>query len=187
MAVSRQREYLADACSAQFTRYPEGLASALEKISGNLQPPANANRVTAPMYIVNPLRGGRLNAHSLTATHPPVEERIRILRSMAGGAGFVAYETAFQKVTGKTGLIPPSALAQGGSVPIREKSVEPGAEPAGDRRLRTRETTDALWRSRKYRFIDCACGVRLKAPPEFSGSKIRCPKCGAVHSLAEAA
>jgi heat shock protein HtpX len=81
-AISRQREYLADANGALLTRYPEGLASALEKISKDTEPLEVANKATAHLYIINPLldHGGRIN--NLFSTHPPVEERIKRLRSM---------------------------------------------------------------------------------------------------------
>jgi heat shock protein HtpX len=79
-AVSRQREYLADSSGALLTRYPEGLARALEKISANDQPMARANSATAPLYISNPLKGRSFSG--LFDTHPPIEERIRRLREM---------------------------------------------------------------------------------------------------------
>ncbi|MGQ0551001.1 MAG: M48 family metallopeptidase [Armatimonadota bacterium] len=81
MAISRSREYLADASGAMLTRYPEGLASALEKLSADPEPLEVANKATAHLYIINPLRewGGWLNG--LFNTHPPVEERVRRLRA----------------------------------------------------------------------------------------------------------
>lgn len=84
MAVSRRREYLADATAALLTRYPEGLASALEKIAAAPEPLEAATKATAHLFIWNPLRdhGGGLNA--LFNTHPPVRERIRRLHEMAG-------------------------------------------------------------------------------------------------------
>jgi len=82
LAVSRKREFLADADAAMLTRYPEGLASALQKISWDAEPLEAANKATAHLYIVNPLKehGGKLN--NLFSTHPPINERIRALRSM---------------------------------------------------------------------------------------------------------
>lgn len=82
LAISRRREYLADANGAKLTRYPEGLASALEKISRDTEPLEVANKATAHLYIINPLKehGGGMN--SLFSTHPPIEKRIEILRSM---------------------------------------------------------------------------------------------------------
>ena len=82
LAISRRREFLADAEGARLTRYPEGLASALEKIAADTEPLEVANKATAHLYIYNPLRdhGGWLN--SLFSTHPPVEERVKRLREM---------------------------------------------------------------------------------------------------------
>ncbi len=96
LAVSRQREYLADASGALLTRYPEGLASALEKISADPHPLVEANNATAHLYIVNPFHQDReqisdeqKNAHGgrswfagLFNTHPPIEDRVKRLRAM---------------------------------------------------------------------------------------------------------
>jgi len=85
MWVSRKREFLADADGAMLTRYPEGLARALEKISSDQEPLEVANKATAHMYIINPLAArGRRAASRMFSTHPPVEERIAALRSLAG-------------------------------------------------------------------------------------------------------
>lgn len=84
LAVSRKREFLADASGALLTRYPEGLASALEKIAKDKEPLEAANNATAHLYIANPFKGkieGSWFAN-LFNTHPPIEERIKILRSM---------------------------------------------------------------------------------------------------------
>jgi len=80
--ISRNREYLADASGAMLTRYPDGLASALEKIEADPEPLRSANKATAHLFISNPLRehGGGLN--SLFDTHPPIEERVRRLKEM---------------------------------------------------------------------------------------------------------
>ena len=85
LAISRKREFLADANGALLTRYPEGLARALEKISSDQDELEVANRATAHMYIVSPLKGedeGRKTSWLAKAfmTHPPVEERIKRLR-----------------------------------------------------------------------------------------------------------
>lgn len=84
LAVSRKREFLADASGALLTRYPEGLATALEKISKDKEPLEVANNATAHLYIANPFKG-KISGNwfaGLFNTHPPVEERIKILRSM---------------------------------------------------------------------------------------------------------
>jgi len=80
LAVSRRREYLADASGALLTRYPEGLARALEKISAANQPTANANQATAHLYFTNPFSGKAFS--NLFSTHPPIDERIKRLRAM---------------------------------------------------------------------------------------------------------
>jgi len=85
LAISRNREYLADASGALLTRYPEGLAGALEKIAEDKEPLETANKATAHLYISNPLKN-RKDAVSWFAnmfnTHPPINDRIQRLRSM---------------------------------------------------------------------------------------------------------
>lgn len=84
LAISRKREFLADASGALLTRYPEALASALEKISSNPQPLKTATNATAHLFIVNPFKGKGFSGwlSGLFSTHPPIEERVKILRSM---------------------------------------------------------------------------------------------------------
>lgn len=83
LAISRKREFLADASGALLTRYPEGLASALEKISHSHEPLQKANNATAHLYISNPF-GGKMKKgiHKLFMTHPPTEERVAALRGL---------------------------------------------------------------------------------------------------------
>ena len=85
LAISRRREYLADASGALLTRYPEGLASALQKIAGYAAPMQRANHATAHLFIANPF-GGRAASmmNRLFATHPPVEDRVRQLLTPDG-------------------------------------------------------------------------------------------------------
>jgi heat shock protein HtpX len=80
LAISRKREFLADASGALLTRYPEGLARALEKISADNEPLEAANRATAHMYISNPFKGKKMS--KLFMTHPPIEERVAKLRGL---------------------------------------------------------------------------------------------------------
>lgn len=86
MSVSRKREYLADASGALLTRYPEGLARALKKISSDTEPLEGANKATENLYIVNPMRANvedkRKRFANLFSTHPPIEDRIKKLESM---------------------------------------------------------------------------------------------------------
>lgn len=281
-AVSRRREYLADASSAQFTRYPEGLASALEKISGlkptgqptahdravaqfgerldrivdqprsevgratsdaldaapgveplaapplgrPFSPPAapaparltpddelasrlakiadegppswrssrdeapdssdaetpddrtsrgSVQRVMTPMYIVEPLGGG---GGWLYSTHPPVQQRVAILRAMGGEASLARYQESFRTVTHRpVGLIPFSAL--------QEEKTRPQArppQPDGMTKLdRVRATTDLLWRLNQFIFVACPCGTKLKFPPAYAGQTLACPQCQRPH------
>lgn len=86
LSISRQREYLADATAVKLTRNPKGLADALQKISGDQEVLEAANRATAHLYIVNPIKKFEKRSKGLFSTHPPIEERIRILRAMETGA-----------------------------------------------------------------------------------------------------
>ncbi|MCL2140465.1 MAG: M48 family metallopeptidase [Dehalococcoidia bacterium] len=92
-AVSRKREYLADASAALYTRYPEGLASALEKIGSSTTAVKSANKATAPMFIVNPF-AKRKAFNEWMSTHPPIADRVRVLRSM-NGYSISDYEESF--------------------------------------------------------------------------------------------
>ncbi|MCJ7827943.1 M48 family metallopeptidase [Patescibacteria group bacterium] len=85
LAISRQREYLADASATMLTRFPDGLARALEKISQDIEPLEVANKATAHLYIANPLKNrhdGVGRFASLFLTHPPIADRINRLRQM---------------------------------------------------------------------------------------------------------
>ncbi len=84
MGISRKREFLADADGALLTRYPEGLADALEKISADTEILETANKATAHMYIINPLKGKRGKGMAkFFMTHPPIEERVKRLRNIS--------------------------------------------------------------------------------------------------------
>ena len=83
LAISRKREYLADAAGALATRYPEGLARALEKIAADGQPLQRASQATAHLYISSPFGAGAKRMTKLLSTHPPLAERVKALRQMA--------------------------------------------------------------------------------------------------------
>ena len=184
-AISRKREYLADASSALYTRYPEGLASALEKLAQSTTPVKSANQATAPMYIVNPFRNKSMSVSDWTSTHPPIQERIRILRAMAGGASYTNYDQAFRTVKNtNSGIISDQTAAAVGAVGLRaavaEGPVEPAA-PLDDKVARTREVNDMMYRMNDYTMINCECGAKLKIPPSMQGSMVKCPRCGRFH------
>jgi heat shock protein HtpX len=177
-AISRKREYLADASSALYTRYPEGLASALEKLAASTQTVKAANQATAPMYIINPLHKEGIKASDLTSTHPPISERIRILRAMAGGASYADYEKAYETVKSGKSILPKAALV-GDSVAIRQATLsEPGVAAITEKTARTREVSDMMQRMNNYKVVDCECGARWKIPPGFTDPTIRCTRCG---------
>ncbi len=179
-AVSRKREYLADASSALYTRYPEGLASALEKISAAPQALKSANQATAPMYIINPLHKEGREATDLTSTHPPISERVRILRAMAGGADWSNYEKAYEQVKKGKNLFTNKQASAVGAVGIRAATA-PSAEEketVTGKAERSREASDLMLKMNNYRTVDCECGARWKIPPGFNGDKIQCTRCG---------
>jgi heat shock protein HtpX len=182
--ISRKREYLADASSALYTRYPEGLASALEKIAASPVQLKSANQATAPMYTINPFREKGRAAANLTSTHPPIQERIRILRAMSGAA-LADYDRAYREARGQKGSIAPaSALAldkMSGSVALREPSPEAKpAEKTVQKVERARDTSDMMWRLSDYKTLNCTCGTKLRVSPEFKGVNVKCPHCGRI-------
>ena len=179
-ATSRKREYLADASSAQYTRYPEGLASALEKISSSTAVLASANQVTAPMYIINPLHKAGLSASDLTSTHPPISKRVKILRSMGNSASLATYDRAYRQVYGGRGnIIPKSSLAgAAGLVETRSVAVEEKKPVQQEKLERARDVSDLLEKLNKYTALACTCGTAFRVPPDFKGNSIKCPRCG---------
>jgi heat shock protein HtpX len=180
-AISRKREYLADASSALYTRYPEGLASALEKLGASTGQLKSANKATAPMYIINPFRQKGLKASDLSSTHPPISERIRILRAMAG-ASFNDYDQAYRQVhRGGQGVVPAASLAAA-TVPITTTKLEGEAGELNEIQ-RARETSDVMWGLSNYNTITCDCGAKLRVPPDFKEPQIRCPHCGRTHQV----
>jgi heat shock protein HtpX len=180
-AISRKREYLADASSALYTRYPEGLASALEKLGQSTGQLQSANKATAPMYIVNPFRKQGVQFSNLSSTHPPLTERINILRKMAG-ATYINYDKAYREVHhGRSGVIPATGLV-GENVPMPLNTPVSKADDP-DEKQRIRETSAVLQKLGGYKTIDCECGAKLKLPPGFTQGTITCPRCGRRHRV----
>lgn len=176
-ATSRKREYLADASAAQFTRYPEGLASALEKISAGQSKNFSKSRTLAPMYIVNPMAAsGR--AAGLFSTHPPTEDRIRVLRGMSKGSSLAEYERAFRNLHENAGVIGSNNLK--GSV---EKGIRQSLGETHNHKKSLRDVKDILHKSAGYGLLTCVCGVKMKIPPNFEHKKVRCPRCKRVYDV----
>jgi heat shock protein HtpX len=174
-AFARRREYLADACSALYTRYPEGLASALQKIATSTEQLKSANMTTAALYIINPFREKGMAASDSTETHPPISERIRILRAMAH-ASYAEYDRAYREIRGiDTGIIPKYATAISGPLAIRESIPD-----ELDHIQRVRETSNLIWNVNNYKTINCDCGTKMRLPPGFKLAEVRCPHCGKI-------
>ena len=183
---SRGREYLADASAARFTRYPDGLASALEKIAGSAAERGGraVPRILAPMYIVNPLQATS-GVAGWFATHPPTARRVAVLRAMGANAGWVDYDRAYRQVTGESSAgIGARTLAAESSLAARAASVE-SPQPQ-ETRQSARAVTDLLDGLAGFVLVPCACGVRIKVPPQFERPTVRCPRCGRQHETPRA-
>jgi heat shock protein HtpX len=178
-ALSRRREYLADAGAARLTRYPEGLASALEKIAGDKSPQlATANKVSAPMYIVNPFKKqGQMKLNDLTSTHPPISERVRVLRNMTHGASFKDYSDAYTKTTGHKTMVPVSEMTKE-QIAIREASERAAREKKKADQMH--QVGDIMRVVNGFVFLTCVCGLKLKVPPNYKGNTVKCPRCGKI-------
>lgn len=183
-SISRSREFLADATSARLTRFPDGLASALEKIMLSPERLTTAPQAAAPFYIANPykqdLDGG------MFATHPSLADRIRILRSMHTGASLKDYMKAYWEVTRtRKTLLAASDMDLGRAVekrgPSPKDTLREGAPDSP-----ARKAGDIMRAMNDYVFISCACGMKMKVPPEFTRGNVRCPRCNREHMVGEA-
>jgi heat shock protein HtpX len=182
-AISRKREYLADASSALYTRYPEGLASALEKLQNNNTQVKSANKATAPMYISNPFYKRGMSVNDIFATHPPLADRIKILRTM-NGASYADYDKSYQKIKGSQ-VVPPSSIATAEPVvPLRQAAADAQSGDVQERIDRKRETSDLMWKMNNFRTISCEnCGTKMRLPPSYDQPAVRCPHCGHINEV----
>ena len=108
LSISRKREYLADATGAKLTRYPEGLASALEKLSGDAKPFPRTSQATAHLWIMEPFKkeaqASKAKKSSMWSTHPPIDERIMRLRAMSGMEGMYNQAMMEAQLRGEPGI-----------------------------------------------------------------------------------
>jgi len=207
LAVSRRREYLADATAVEFTRYPEGLASALEKIAEDREVLEVANRATAHLYIVNPIKPTEERYSALGSTHPPIRERIAILRAMSTGATLRDYEETRMALGAgpRRPLASARALAEsaGKRLPLREAPPAAkgrplqGPDPKGAQgqfgRMAAAMAASAAQVPRTpgpgehptEGSLVCECGSRIPRPPGRPGI-VECMKCGKLHDLRRA-
>ena len=180
-ALSRKREYLADAGAARLTRYPEGLAGALEKIANDPAPQlTSANKVTAPMYIVNPFKKKGMKLSDLSSTHPPISQRVKILRSMTHGASFKDYSNAYSNLMHSSTPVPATALTKEG-IALRQASAEAKKQQRVEQQVH--QIGDIMRKVNGFIFLTCLCGIKLKIPPNFKSKKLKCPKCHKILQL----
>lgn len=168
LAVSRRREYLADATAVEFTRYPEGLASALEKIAADKEVLEVANRATAHMYIVNPIKPFEERYSALGSTHPPIQERIAILRAMAG-ASIAQYDATRMAL----GIGPRRAL-------VDAQPDRPAPKGEFGKAVAIMAAAELIPQGGTP--ITCECGAHIPHPPGKPGI-VQCMKCGKLHDL----
>jgi heat shock protein HtpX len=175
-AISRKREYLADAGAARLTRYPAGLASALEKIANDKSPQlASVNKVTAPMYIINPFKKkNQRKLSDLTSTHPPISERVRILRNMTFGASLKDYSRSFSDITKTRTVLPPYALGKE-NIPLRQADSDAQKKQQMEKQIH--QVGDIMRRVNGFVFLTCTCGLKMKIPPNFKADKVTCMRC----------
>jgi heat shock protein HtpX len=168
--ASRTREYLADAGGAIFTRNPGALADALEKISQSaVSHTLPVPDVAQDMLIVGP---------ALFESHPPVEQRIAVLRKLAGfGAlNYEKYAAAFNQVTGRQPTFIPRSAFGNPAVQIAVPVAVASGMAAGAFR---REALNAVKKKAGYKAFLCGCGATIKIPPNFVATEtVKCPGCG---------
>ncbi|MBU0755770.1 MAG: M48 family metallopeptidase, partial [Planctomycetes bacterium] len=177
LAISRKREYLADASGVRLTRYPEGLASALESLTAAPETLPKVSKAMAPMYIVNPLKKAGEKLSALSSTHPPIAERVAILRALTHGVEYAQYQKAFNRISRDKGnLIPSSGLKEEEARPIRKPTET--RERSGSDRKQKRDLGDLMRAVNRYAFLTCAgCGLKVKTPPDFTKNSFPCPRC----------
>jgi heat shock protein HtpX len=133
------------------------------------------------MYIVNPFKkAAGMKLSDLTSTHPPISERIKILRNMSSGASFKDYSDSYSMITHRKTVIPPAALTKE-DIALREA----GEEAKKELRLETqmRQVGDIMRKVNQFVFLTCLCGLKLKIPPNFKADKVKCPRCKRILDL----
>ena len=170
--ISKKREYLADASAARLTRYPIGLASALQKIAKHSSVDF-VSKITAPMFIVNPhFTGGDEDSLFSASTHPPIYKRIAILTQLqqGGTVSLENYQKIYAKEIGKRNLFSSSSLAGDSRAAVRAESTEKFTESRTD-------VADIILANTGFKIVTCECGLKIKLPPSDLRMKIICPRC----------
>jgi len=117
----------------------------------------------------------------LTSTHPPISERIRILRNMTHGASFQNYSASYSDTTGRKTIVPPAALTEKEDIELRQAAAETKKKPQQKNQLH--QVGDIMRRVNGFLFLSCACGLKMKVPPNFKAAGVTCPKCGKILQL----
>jgi heat shock protein HtpX len=126
------------------------------------------------MYIANPLKKKGMKLNDLTSTHPPISERVKVLRNMAGGASFKDYSDSFTQVTHTKTVIPPTALTKE-DIALRKTGAEAKKKQQLEKQLH--QVGDIMRKVNGFLFLTCVCGLILKIPPNFKAKTVNCPKC----------
>jgi heat shock protein HtpX len=135
------------------------------------------------MFIVNPFKKmGEWSLSDLTSTHPPISERIRILRNISQGASLKDYSDAFVNVTKSRTVMPASALTKE-DIALRETSAEAKTE---QKEKQLRQVGDIMRKVNGFIFLTCACGMTLKIPPNYAAATVDCPRCHTTHNVKKA-
>ena len=191
--ISQKKEYLADACAVQYTRYPHALATALAKISTSVFVLRDTDRLTSAMYIVHPLdlEIEQKEFYSMFGnffkTHPPTEKRIEVLEKMTC-ADFNAYNRAFSETSKKRRTIMNKKdlyNVKRLEIVKPERNWETDvngkrifiASALEDIAEKKRAEENTLLKKQKYIFRECGCGTKLKIPFSYKGQEISCPHC----------
>ena len=170
--ISKKREYLADASAARLTRYPIGLASALEKIAKHSSVDF-VSKITAPMFIVNPhFTGGDEDSLFSASTHPPIYKRIAILTQLqhGGKVSLENYQKLYEKELSTSGLFSKTTLNSDKSEAVRAESTEKFTESRTD-------VADIILANTGFKIVTCECGLKIKLPPSDLRMKVVCPRC----------
>ena len=170
--ISKKRDYLADASAARLTRYPIGLASALEKIAKHSSVDF-VSKITAPMFIVNPhFTGGDEDSLFSASTHPPIYKRIAILTQLqhGGKVSLENYQKLYEKELSTSGLFSKTTLNSDKSEAVRAESTEKFTESRTD-------VADIILANTGFKIVTCECGLKIKLPPSDLRMKVVCPRC----------
>ena len=173
--ISKKREYLADASAARLTRYPIGLASALQKIAKQSSVDF-VSKITAPMFIVNPqFTGGDEDSLFSASTHPPLCKRIAILTQLqhGGKVSLENYQRIYEKELDTSGLFSKTALSSDKSETVRAENTEKITDFTESRK----DVADVILANTGFKILTCGCGLKIKLPPSDFRMNVICPRC----------